>query len=67
MNAESLGHYSFGQHNLERRSKVAKLDSAQSLTPGEGRCAAGVCELAWKPNQSNARDLDQTEANSRGD
>jgi hypothetical protein len=67
MNAESLGHYLFGLGKPERRSKVTKLDSAKSLTPGEGRCATGVCEVAWKPNQPNNRDLDQNESISRGD
>jgi len=67
MNAESFGHYLFGQSKPERRSKAIRLDAAKALTPREARCAKGVCEVAWKPNQQNGPDLDQTESNSRGD
>jgi hypothetical protein len=67
MNSESLGHYLFGQGKPERRSKVTKLDGGKSLHSGEGRCAKGVCEVAWKPNQQSGQDLDQTELITRGD
>jgi hypothetical protein len=67
MNSESLGHYLFGQGKPERRSKVTTLDAGKSLNPGEGRCASGICEVAWKPNQQNCLDLDQIESISSGD
>jgi len=68
MNPESLGHYLFGQGAPERRSKTAKSDAAKSLNSGEARCAKGVCEVGWKPNQQNGfAQQDKTELMVRGD
>lgn len=67
MNPETLVHFQFGQGTPERRSKQTKLDGGKSHTPGELRCAQGVCELAWKPNQQNLRELDQLESIATGD
>jgi hypothetical protein len=67
MNSESLGHYQYLQGNPERRSKLTKLDGGKSHTPGEMRCAKGVCEVAWKPNQQNGREMDQLESIATGD
>jgi hypothetical protein len=67
MNPETLVHFQFGQGKPERRSMVTKPDGGKTHIPGELRCAQGVCEVAWKPNQQNGRELDQIDSMANSD
>jgi len=64
MNAESLGHYFFGQSKADRQSKIVTNKSHQA--PTEAYCSKGVCEVSWKPDQpgisskSESSDLSST-------
>jgi hypothetical protein len=60
MNAESLGHFFFSQNKSERLVKAgtstsfASTSYANSTVATEARCAKGVCEVGWKPNQQSS-------------
>lgn len=63
MNSESLGHYLFNQGKQERLVKASAYEtrSSTALSSGEARCAKGVCEVGWKPNQQASIPQDQVQ------
>ncbi|MBU6451020.1 MAG: hypothetical protein KGS72_04525 [Cyanobacteria bacterium REEB67] len=64
MNSESLGHFMFNQGKPERLVKAGSYESRSTttLTSGEARCAKGVCEVGWKPNQQKSAQQDPAQS-----